>query len=249
MGKQREFFILFSIVMVFILSSCQLSPIFNVVQGSGTLVTENRPISNFNAIKLDGAGRLIINQGDSESLEIRADDNLISNLTAEVQGDTLYLGYREKPWRKTILPSTSVVYTLSIVTLNKLTLNGAADVEIHALETDTFALTINGAGTVSIQDLATGQLNIALAGTGSVSASGFSEEQSIIIDGAGSYQAGGLQTKITSININGLGNGTVWATDSLDVNIVGGGTVNYYGSPNLTQEISGLGEVKNIGEK
>jgi hypothetical protein len=249
MKKQRILIITLLIASIFILSACQVFPWFSVVRGSGTLTTESRPVSGFNAVQLDGAGRLVITQGTSESLEIQADDNLIGNLTSEVQGNTLILGYREQSWRRTILPSRPVVYTLTVTNLTQLTLNGAGDLEILSLETDSFDLAINGAGNIGIKDLSAGKLSVNLAGTGSVTVTGMVAEQSVSLDGAGNYQAGDLQTYNTAIEINGLGNGVVWATESLQVGINGGGSVSYYGSPNVSQQISGLGEVKNLGEK
>lgn len=249
MKKRKILIITILIASIFILSACQFLPWFSVVRGSGNLTTESRPVSSFNAVQLDGAGRLVITQGASESLEIRADDNLIGNLTSEVKGDTLVLGFQEQSWRRTVLPSQPVVYTLTITNLTRLTLNGAGDLEIRSLKTETFDLAINGAGNIDIQDLSTGKLAVNFAGAGSVSVSGMTVEQAVTLDGAGNYQAGNLQTMNTSIQINGLGSGTVWATETLQVGIAGGGTVSYYGSPNVSQQITGLGEVKNLGEK
>lgn len=249
MSKRRILLIPVLLASVFIFSACQIFPWFSVVRGSGTRITESRDVSGFDAIQLDGAGRLVITQGPSESLEIRADDNLIGNLTSEVQENTLILGYRERSWRRTVLPSQPVVYTLTVTNLTELTLNGAGDLEIQSLETDSFELKINGAGNINIQNLSTGKLSVNLAGTASVSVNGVAAEQAVTLGGAGDYQAGDLQTYDTFIEINGLGSGTVWASETLQVNINGGGSVSYYGSPNVSQEISGLGEVKNLGEK
>ena len=249
MSRKSFVFIPLLIASIFILSACQIFPWFSVVRGSGTLTTESRPVNGFKAVQLDGAGRLVITQGTSESLEIRADDNLIGNLTSEVQGNTLILGYQEGSWRRTILPSQPVVYTLAVTNLTELILNGAGDLEIQSLETDSFNLKINGAGNIDIQDLSAGKLSVNLSGTGAVSVNGVAAEQAITLDGAGSYQAGDLQTYNTFIEINGLGSGTVWATETVQININGGGSVSYYGSPNVSQQISGLGEVKNLGEK
>ena len=249
MSKSKFLIIPLLIAMVFILSACQEFPKFNIVRGSGILITEDRPVSGFTAIQLDGAGRLFIVQGDSESLKIRADDNLMANLTAEVQEDTLVLGYREQFWRKTFLPSQPVVYALTMTEMSTLTLNGAADVEIQALETEAFDLEIYGAGNVVVQSLSAEKLSVNLSGAGSVSVRGTVTEQTVHLDGASNYQAGGLQSRHTSIEINGLGQGIVWAAETLQTNINGGGSVSYYGAPEVVQQFSGLGEVRNLGKK
>lgn len=237
------------IASIFILSACQFLPWIRVVRGSGNVITETRQVSGFSALRMDGAGRLVITQGTTESLEIQGEDNLIGELTSEVQGNTLVLGYQQQPWLKSILPTKPIVYNLTVTDLTKLTLNGAGDIEIRSLETDSLVLDINGAGKIDITEIVAEQLTVNFAGTGSITVSGVVTDQAVTLDGAGNYQAGDLQSQSTTIEINGLGNGTVYATDTLAITINGGGSVGYYGSPRVTQEITGLGDIKNLGEK
>jgi hypothetical protein len=239
----------FLVASIFILSACQFLPWIRVVRGSGNVITETRQVSGFSALRLDGAGRLVITQGTTENLEIQAEDNLIGELTSEVQDNTLVLGYQQQPWRKTILPTQPIIYNLTVTDLTKLTLNGAGDIDIRSLETGSLVIDINGAGQIDIKEIIADQLTVNFAGTGSVTVSGVVSDQVVILDGAGNYQAGDLQSRSTSIEINGLGNGTVYATETLAITINGGGSVGYYGSPRVTQEITGLGDIKNLGEK
>ena len=249
MNKKSIFLIPLLILSIFILSACQFLPWFGARRGSGNLTTESRQVSGFDAIRLDGAGRMEITQGTTPSLEIEAEDNLISLLTSEVQNNTLVLGYHERGWRRTIIPTRPINYTLTVTDLSSLVLNGAGDIRIHSLQTDSLLIEINGAGNIVIEDISTDNLIVTLAGTGSINISGVVSDQVINIDGAGNYQGADLQTLSTSININGLGNGTVWATETLQVTIAGGGNVSYYGAPQVTQEITGLGQVRNLGDK
>jgi hypothetical protein len=42
----------------------------------------------------------------------------------------------------------------------------------------------------------------------------------------------------------------VWVVEELDVEISGGGTVSYYGSPtSVTKDTSGFGVIEDIGDK
>ena len=249
MMKKSVFLVPVLILSILVLSACQMLPWFGVMRGSGNMTAESRQVSDFDEIRLDGAGRMVITQGATPSLEIEAEDNLINHLTSEVKEDTLVLGYQEQIWRRTIVPTRTIHYTLVVTDLSTLVLNGAGDIEIQSLETDTLYIEINGAGSILISDISAENLNITLSGTGSIHTSGMVSEQVINIDGAGNYQGAELQTETTTVKINGLGNSTVWASESLDVTIAGGGNVSYYGSPQVTQEISGLGQVRNLGEK
>ena len=249
MKKNNLIIIAFLILSVFVLSACQFLPWINVVRGSGNLITETRLVSGFDAVRLDGAGRLVITQGVSESLEIQAEDNLINQLTSDVQQNTLVLGFQSRLWRRSIIPTRPVTYNLTVTDLSKLTLNGAGDLDIQSLQTDTLVIEINGAGNIVIEDLSAQNLTVNLAGTGSINVSGVVSDQVINLDGAGNYQAGDLQTQSTVIKISGLASGTVWAAETLQVSISGGGSVSYYGAPQVTEEISGLGQVRSLGEK
>ena len=236
------------IITVLVLSACRL-PFVDVTRGSGNLVTETREVSGFNEVQLDGAGRLVITQGETESLEIEAEDNIIDELTSGVQGQTLELGFEEQLWRNNVIPTRGITYTLTVIDLTAITFNGAGDLEMESLDTSSLELVINGAGQINLDELTADSLSVQVSGTGSIDISGQVSSQSVTIDGAGNYEAGDLQTSSTTVDINGLGNGTVWVTESLDVTIDGGGTLNYYGSPSVTQEINGVGDINNRGEK
>jgi hypothetical protein len=232
------------------LSACSLSlPFITVMSGSGTLATETRQVSGFDKIQLDGAGRLIITQGSEESLEIQAEDNILPELTSDVSGNTLILGYQEKTWRRTVIPTREIVYTLTVTDLRGISFNGAASLEMDVLDTDDLKITINGAGQVNINDLTAENLDIQINGTGNVELAGEVINQTINIDGAGNVRAGDLRSEVTTIEVNGLGNATIWVLETLNVNFNGGGTLNYYGSPNVHQNINGAGSINNLGDK
>lgn len=246
----RKYFWTLSLMIIasIVLSACQL-PFVDVIRGSGNLVTETREVSGFNQIRLDGAGRLVVTQGSSESLEIEAEDNIIDELTSDVQGNILVLGFQDQPWQTSVIPTRTITYTLTVTELTDITFNGAGDFTMDTLETSSLNLDINGAGQYNIAELLADSLSIEITGTGTISIGGQATTQTVNIDGAGNYQAGDLETRSTEITINGLGNGTVWATDSLDITINGAGNLNYYGNPSVTEDIIGAGEINNQGEK
>jgi hypothetical protein len=247
---KKRFFITLSILVIasFLLSACSL-PFIDVVRGSGNITTETRQVSGFDEVQLDGAGRLVITQSETESLEIQAEDNILPELTADVSGGILVLGYQEKFWQKTVIPTKEIQYTLTVTDLRKLTFNGAGVLEMDALDTSSLEIVINGAGQVKIGNLIADSLSVQISGTGNVELAGEVTNQSINIDGAGNVRAGDLRTSITHIKVNGLGNSTVWATETLTVAINGGGSLNYYGSPNVNQDIHGAGDINNLGEQ
>ena len=246
----KKYFLTLSMLIIasVMLSACQL-PFVDVIRGSGNLTTENREVSGFNEIRLDGAGRLVVTQGSTESLVIEAEDNIINELTSDVQGNTLVLGFQDQPWQTSLIPTRTITYTLTVSDLTDITFNGAGDFSMDRLETSSLNLDINGAGQYNIAELMADSLSVEITGTGTISIAGQVTTQTVNIDGAGNYQAADLQTVSTEITINGLGNGTVWASDTLDITINGAGNLNFYGNPSVTQDISGAGDINNQGEK
>ena len=111
-----------------LLSACSLT----VIEGSGSVVTEEREVGDFENITLESFGELIITQGDEPSLIIEADDNLMQYITTEVKGDTLHIGFTDDAFsikggdNQIIKPSESIVFRLTMPDLNTISLSGAS---------------------------------------------------------------------------------------------------------------------------
>ena len=247
--KSKKFFLISALLMLSLtLMACSI-PVINIVKGSGTLATETRTVGNFNAIQLDGSGKLVITQGETPALQIEAEDNILPDLKSTVEGDTLILGFQDKFWQKTLLPTESITYSLIVTDLNAITFNGAGNLDMNLLDTDSLTITVNGAGQVEITNLTANSLVIQINGTGNVDISGEVTSQVIGIDGAGTVQNGELKSSQATITANGLGVATVWVTDTLEVTFNGGGTLNYYGEPAIIQNINGAADISHLGNK
>ena len=234
------------VVLGLALTSCGLPVRYTTVRGTGNVITESRRVSGFDAVDLSGIGTLIIQQGDSESLEITAEDNLMPYLESRVSGSRLELGVQQFV---NIQPTKDIVYHLTVIDLSAIETSGLGNVEMDSLSTAQLSIDISGSGNVKIGDLQAEKLNLDVSGMGEITIAGEANDQTVEISGSGSYQAGNLQSSITRVQISGSGNAVVWADEDLNVNISGMGTVNYYGSPVISSEITGAGKLVSAGEK
>jgi len=247
--KSKKIFLITTLLLLsLVLMACSI-PVIKVVKGSSVMATESREVGSFEAIQLDGAGRLVITQGESNALQIEAEDNLLPYLESSVVGNTLKLGFQDNFWQRTLLPTEPITYSLVVTDLNALTFNGAGDLEMNQLATSELSITVNGASQVRINDLTADSLQIQINGTGSVDVGGEVTTQTIGIDGAGTVQNGDLKSSQTILTANGLGIATVWVTDHLEVTFNGGGTLNYYGQPAIIQNINGAADINHLGDK
>jgi hypothetical protein len=219
-----------------------------VVRGSGIVISESRDVSGFDRVQLDGLGELTITQGNTETLTIEAEDNILPRITTEVRNGTLVIGFGED-WETSVIPTKTIKFTMTVDDLTGLIINGAANADLPSLNTDQLNLEINGVGKINIANLTSGELILKGSGGADFGLSGTVTSQKIDVDGAANIQAGDLQSQNVEITINGLGNATLWVTDSLDATINGAGTIEYYGSPTVNPSITGAGNINSLGNK
>jgi hypothetical protein len=218
-----------------------------VIQGLGNMVTEDRPVSDFNRVSLTGVGEMIITQGEEESLTVEADDNLMPYIKTKVEKGTLILGFTDEIKNKHIRPGKRIKFNLSVADITGLDISGAGDVNVTSLDTDRLEIVVGGAGDVSIRSLTAEGLVVHLNGAGNVELAGQVAEQDVEINGFGAYQAAKLESQTAIVQVNGAGSATLWATDTLDVRIPGAGNVTYHGNPDVTKKITGVGTIISRG--
>ncbi len=217
-----------------------------VVTGSGHSSSETRNVSNLNSVQLSGLGDLRITQGDTESLTVEAEDNLLPLITTEMQGRTLVIGLQKNT---SIVPTQPIRYDLTLISLKGLTLSGAGNISADQLKADSLSITTSGAGNINLAKLQVSSVTARISGAGSLTLAGQASEESVTLSGLGNYSAGDLQCQTGSVTLSGAGNATVWTQSALDVRISGAGSVGYYGSPKVTQNVTGAGSVRSLGNK
>jgi hypothetical protein len=217
--------------------------------GSGKIASETRPVSDFNAVAIRYPADVVIRQGESESLTIEADDNLLPQLRTQVSSGRLIIDNSEQNWNKRVNATQPVRITLIVKDLGDLDLSGAGNVRIEGLHTADLKVWISGAGELSLTDIAVTTLFCNSSGAASITATGTADTLTLEISGAGKFLAPDLSTQNADVQISGVGDASVWAKSKLTVDISGAGSVRYYGSPQVTQRISGAGSVNKSGDK
>ncbi len=227
--KQRSMWLTL-IVLITAGLACAIPSIpsgIRTIKGSGNVVTADRDVSGFDSVALLGFGRVIITQGDGESLTVETDDNLMQYIETEVRGGTLELGFTEDDLL--LNPSESIIFRLSLIDLAALDSSGAGKFEIDELETDRLEITLSGAGDITIDSLSATDLVVTVNGAGQVELAGQIKTQEITLNGLGNYVAPDLESQTATVRVPG--------------------GVEYYGSPHVTQDISGVGSVTSRGDK
>src|SRR5688500_10634068 len=112
MNRKIFLFVSMLIFTSLVTTSCSLTRgggLGGGVPGSGNVLTESRDIGAFEAISIEYPGaEIILQQGDKETFEIQADDNLLPQLSTEVVSGILTVKSVETDWNAMVNPSSPV---------------------------------------------------------------------------------------------------------------------------------------------
>jgi hypothetical protein len=216
--------------------------------GSGNVITQTREVSDFLAIDVRYPAQVFIKQGNTESVKIEAEDNLLPGLQTRVRNSTLDIFYRSENG-KHVNPRKPVRITIVVKDLAEVDFSSAGELTIQGLKTDSLDVSLSGAGNLKLDDIQVKYLGVSLSGAGSMTASGTADDLNMTISGFGDFKGAELHDKNARVDISGAGSATVWVDDDLTAQVSGAGSVSYYGSASVTKQISGVGGVKSLGNK
>ncbi|MCP3974987.1 MAG: DUF2807 domain-containing protein [bacterium] len=216
------------------------------VAGSGTITTETRDLSGFDQVTLAGEGNVILTEGSGPLFTIETDDNLLAHIETTVANGVLTIATESGI---DIDPTESVKYVISMPDITGLTLSGAGNFQLTTSSGESLTLTLSGAGDITIDSVTADQLDVELSGVGTITLGGEVGTQDVTLSGAGSYQAADLRSTTANVTTSGAGNATVWVTGELDATVSGVGSIDYYGSPRLTDKVTGLGKITSRGDR
>ncbi len=211
--------------------------------GSGNVINETPKVSGFNQVALDGIGTLIITQGNTESLTIEAEDNVITHIKTTVKDNRLQISYDNA---STPTPTKPVKFHLTVKNISSIDISGAGKLSADNISTDNLNLFVNGAANGNLTNVNINTLVLTISGAGKLNAGGNVDTQTITINGAGEFNAPSLLSQSTTITINGAGKATVNATKTLNAIINGAGQVNYFGNPQITKQMNGVGKINQL---
>jgi hypothetical protein len=216
---------------------------WRTVHGSGNITSEDRAVSQFDRVSVSGSGELRVEQGDTESLTIETDDNLLPLIRSEVHNGHLSIG----PGNVNLRPTRGIRYLLRLKNLSELQLSGSLKADADSIKTERLALHLSGSGRMNVARLETQELSAHISGSGSTAAAGRADRQEIRISGSGSHDAPGLKCAQAEVHVSGSGHASLWVTERLNAEISGSGSVVYHGNAQVESHVSGSGRVRHEG--
>ena len=193
----------------------------DTIEGSGTPISEIRSVANFTKVSSEGVFEVTITQGDVQSVEITADDNIIRRVKTEVVNNELRLYLDDRNYKDISLKANIVAERI-----NGITNSGIGDIVISNVDEG-------------------GNFNVDNSGTGDITIVGIAESLTLYNEGDGTFRGFQFTVSDCDVEIFGSGDCEVHTTNALNVNIEGSGDVYYKGIPTIEANISGSGQVFN----
>lgn len=219
----------------------------STVTGSGKAASEQRLLAGFQAVAIKGSVDVVLRQAAKESVEVRADDNLlplIETTVADRDGVPTLEVATKKGTR--ISTRSKITVTVDLPTLKAISISGSGEASGDKLQVGDLQVRIVGAGDVRLRQLSAESLGVKISGNGDVQATGRAARLTVAISGSGDVLTRELDADDVSVSIAGSGDARVNARKTLAVSIAGSGDVAYTGDASVKTSIAGSGNVRKL---
>lgn len=236
--KLRTLILMFSSAF-WLFSACDSNDI-TCIRASSNTTTETRDISDYNGVVMNTVGRLVVAQGPEYSFKISGPENVVALTKAEIQNNLLVIGTDA-----CFNGDYELIVEVVAPQLDLINLSGVGSIETATpLSGNIIEVELMGIGTIDAEIIAN-TLHSTMAGKGTLIYSGSADTHEFVVSGEFTLKGYTLITNHTVIEQTGIGISEVAANETLTVTMQGSGSVLYKGSPAITSNITGTGEIVN----
>lgn len=236
------------------------------------MVARSYDIKNVTQVEVSGGGRIEIRQGDTESLHVEAESNVIDRVKVDLSGGKLTLGVKntvKNGWnlfRWFDHNDDEVHYILQLKEMKYLGLSGASRATVSDWNAKDLAVHVSGAGEANFANLSLTDLFVdlsgasnfnvlaisgekmkfGLSGAANTNIKGASQTKTLEVEcsGASNFRGKLLAAIQADVGASGASNIEVNAADYLKAGASGASNVRYLGTPRLESNVSGASNLR-----
>jgi hypothetical protein len=211
------------------------------IDGNGQPASETRDLSDFVAVENDGELDVRVEQGETFSVRVDIDSNLVRAVETRVDGNTLRIDSDGN--LDDFLPGPHL--TVIMPHFASAALSGSGRITLVSIkETRPVSLRLSGSGNIDFQGEAPA-MDVHVDGSGDVGLVGSTERIVLDLGGSGSIDATALPATSGSIEVDGSGEVRATINGPVDVDLSGSGSIDVYGTPTIARySKSGSGEIR-----
>lgn len=208
---------------------------------------QDRHLSGFHAISVEGPFDVVITQGATESVKVEAPSDMIGRILTEVNDGVLKIYNKHETFNWSWGSHKKIMVYVTAKDLNSINVSGSGDVAFkEGIRTNALKLRVSGSGDV-IGRLEVKTLESSVSGSGDVKLAGRADDSAIRISGSGDFDARSLITVNTAVHLSGSGDAEVNASNKIDASVSGSGDIHYSGAAkNVSSSKSGSGDISRM---
>lgn len=211
-----------------LMTSCAFDISFGQISGNGNVITENMNISeDFDRVSAGNGWDVILEKGDTYSVIVEADENILEAANIYVKNGTLKV-YCENNIRRASSKKVLVTY---VDNLQGISASSGADISSkQVLEGETLDLDVSSGGSIETTAVVR-NIDTDVSSGGNISIAGSTESLIADVSSGGTIRAKELKAKFADAEASSGGAIDILVTDKLRARASSGGDIDYWGNP------------------
>jgi hypothetical protein len=213
-------------IVILSISACTQGQVRKTVYGNSNVVTKERTVEHFSAIRVSTGIDVFLKQGNNESLSVETDENLQEYILTEVRGGVLNV-YTEVSIRDA---ERKRVY-VTMQEVNSIQTTSAGDVIAETpVKTGRLELSASSAGNIKMEVYAT-DISLNISSSGDISLTGEADKLEADLSSAGDLNAYDLKVREADISVSSAGDADINVSEKITARASSAGDINYQGNP------------------
>jgi Putative auto-transporter adhesin, head GIN domain len=202
-------------------------------------------VTDFDRVTIEGPYVVRLTTGRASTARATGSQAALDRVAIDVQGQTLRIRRGRSPWSaEPGAQEAPLTIELTTRTLRAVRLAGPGNVEVDGIEGLRVDLAVVGSGRLRAVNIAADTLALGLLGSGRLELAGTAETLSAELHGTGEVEGSELRAENATIVADTMGNVTLTASETANVNALGLGRVTILGRPDCTVRGDGAGQVR-----
>jgi hypothetical protein len=236
----KQLFVAFALLMS--ISSIGQWP-WKKIEGNGNIKKETRAVSGYTAISSSGSWDVMVAYGESNSIEVEGDENLLSYIETKVEDGKLSIRAKNV----NLQSRNKITVYVSLKKLTGVYLSGSGDIigDGKFSNDGTTEFRTSGSGGIKLAFAKLNDVFVKVSGSGQIKLSGSANSVETTISGSGGADCRNVIADDADIHISGSGNAQVYANRSVKASISGSGSASYRGTASeISKHVSGSGSFR-----
>lgn len=228
--------LLLAILLVVVAVSCTFAQ-------KKVFTNKSYPVQSFTSVKFDAVANVVYTQSSKVSVRAEGDKEMMDKLRITEKDGFLKIVHEGKNKKKNKKNLTIYINSPSIETVN---IRGVGNWNLKGkIKADNLKIDFEGVGNFEALELESNNIKVSYKGVGSLVLGGTTDFLEMKSEGVGSINTQKLLAKKAVIISSGVGSVKCHASESIDLQNNGVGSITYYGNPAIKNiNNSGVGKIK-----